>query len=487
MAQLKKSGLDLSDIEKHLPRNFTPQERAVCKTIFLKRVSLDMHKFYGGKMQTLPKVALPHRSWFNAWYTPGVSAVSTAIRDNNDESFSLSNRGNLVAIVSDSTRVLGVGDCSPAGGLGVMEGKAFLMKYLGGLDAVALCIDSRDANGQNSAAKIIDFVKMVQPSFGAINLEDISQPNCYAVLDELRENLSIPVWHDDAQGTACIILAGLINSLKLANKKISEVKIIFMGAGASATACAKLMIKAGADPQKMAMFGRRGGLHAGREDIKSKPQFYRQWEMCELTNPERKEQIDEAVKGADVLVALTAPAAPIKPEWIKSMAKKPVVFACSNPVPEIYPEQAKAAGAFIVGTGRGDYPNQLNNSVAFPGILKGALIVRAKKITDGMAISAARAIADSAAKKGLSPDKIVPLMEEREIAAHVAMAAGAQAIAENIARVKISPAEIFVRAEKDIKEAQKTFNLLMKSGAIKKPPQKIISDALKYAITQCKR
>jgi malate dehydrogenase (oxaloacetate-decarboxylating) len=205
----------LKNLDTLFPADFSEDQKAQAKTLFLKNLSLETHRFYGGKMQTVPKCGIYGLNWFNVWYTPGVSKISTTIRSDNDASFALSNRGNLVAVVSDSTRVLGDGDCTPPGGLGVMEGKAMIMKYLGGVDSVALCIDSRDADGKHDPDKIIEFVKMVQPSFGAVNLEDISQPNCFKVLDTLRESCDIPVWHDDAQGTACVTLAGLINALKL--------------------------------------------------------------------------------------------------------------------------------------------------------------------------------------------------------------------------------------------------------------------------------
>ena len=318
-------------------------------------------------MQTVPMCGLWGFNWFNVWYTPGVSAISTTIRDNNDASFALSNRGNLVAVVSDSTRVLGDGDCTPPGGLGVMEGKAFLMKYLGGVDAVALCVDSRNAEGTHDPDKIIEFVKMLQPSFGAVNLEDISQPNCFKVLDELRESCDIPVWHDDAQGTACVTLAGLLNALKLAGKKLGDVKIVLLGAGASNTTIARLIIADGGDPAKMVMFDSKGGLHLGRSDIEKDKRNYRKWELCQKTNPARIKTEAEAIAGADVLIALSTPGPDtVKREWVRSMAPKSIVFACANPVPEIWPHAAKEEGAFIVATGRGDFPNQVNNSVCFP-------------------------------------------------------------------------------------------------------------------------
>ena len=246
---------DLSNLQDQFPQGFTMEQQSVCKTLFLKKLALRAHEFYGGKMQMIPKVPVDSFEWFNVWYTPGVSAVSTSIRDNNDMSYKYSNRSNMVAVVSDSTRVLGDGNCTPPGGLGVMEGKAFLMKYLGGIDAMALCMDSRNEKGENDPDKMIDFVKRVQHSFGAINLEDISSPNCFKVLDELRDACDIPVWHDDAQGTACITLAGVINALRLADKKMSDVKIILYGAGAANTCIARLLMEDGAKAENIIMFG----------------------------------------------------------------------------------------------------------------------------------------------------------------------------------------------------------------------------------------
>ncbi|RMD74347.1 MAG: NADP-dependent malic enzyme, partial [Lentisphaerae bacterium] len=299
--------ISLNNLEDLFPKELNEEQRASAKTLFLKKLALSLHRFYNGKMMTIPKAGLWGPNWFNIWYTPGVSAVSTTIRDDQDASFELSNRSNYVAVVSDSTRVLGDGDCSPPGGLGVMEGKAFLMKYLAGIDATALCVDSRNENGENDPERIIQFVKMLQPSFGAVNLEDISQPNCYRVLDELRESCDIPVWHDDAQGTGCVTLAGLINALKVAGKDIDKVKIAFLGAGASNTTIARLIIKAGADPERIVIADSRGPLHRKREDVKADPRFYRKWELCTQTNPECVSDFEEAVKNADVLIALSKP------------------------------------------------------------------------------------------------------------------------------------------------------------------------------------
>ncbi len=246
---MNKFDLTLNNLGDLFPDHFSEEQIARAKTIFLKEMAYRMHRFYKGKMMTVPKAGLYGFNWFNVWYTPGVSKVSTTIRDNNEAAYDLSNKGNFIGVVSDSTRVLGDGDCTPPGGLGVMEGKAFLMKYLGGVDAVALCIDNRDKDGKPDADKIIDFVKMVQPSFGGINLEDISQPNCFKVLDTLREECDIPVWHDDAQGTGCVTLAGLLGALEVVGKKLEDVRIVFIGAGASNTTIARLIITAGGDPK----------------------------------------------------------------------------------------------------------------------------------------------------------------------------------------------------------------------------------------------
>ncbi len=480
---MEKIKLDLSNLDKAFPDDFTQEQIAKAKTMFLKELSVSAHRFYQGKIQTVPKAGVFGFNWFNVYYTPGVSRVSTDIRDNNDTSFDLSNRGNLVAVVSDSTRVLGDGDCTPPGGLGVMEGKAFLMKYLGGVDAVPLCIDSRGKSGKNDPDKIIDFVKMVQHSFGAVNLEDISQPNCFKVLDVLREECDIPVWHDDAQGTASVTLAGLINALKLAGKKIGDARIVLLGAGASNTTIARLIITDGGDPDKIIMFDSQGSLNRSREDIKADKRFYRKWELCESTNKDQILTIEEAMKGADVLIALSTPGPDtVKKEWIASMADKAIVFTCANPIPEIYPYAAKEAGAFIVATGRGDFPNQVNNSIGFPGILKGALLVRAKKITDNMAIAAAHSLANYAEKRGIHTENIVPTMDEADVfpieAADVAM----QAVKDGVARINLSWQEAYDKAKTDIEYSRNMTKSLMDTGFIKTPEESMLQDALDKAI-----
>jgi len=479
--------LSLQNLDSLFPDNFSQEQIAKAKTIFLKELALSTHKFYGGKMQTMPKAGVYGFNWFNVYYTPGVSKVSTTIRDNNDASFDLSNRGNMVAVVSDSTRVLGDGDCTPPGGLGVMEGKAYLMKYLAGVDAVALCVDSYNKKGEHDPDKIIDFVKMLQPSFGAVNLEDISQPNCYKVLDTLREECDIPVWHDDAQGTGAVTVAGLINALRIVEKDLKDIKIVLYGAGASNATIARLILQAGANPERMILFDSKGGLHKDREDIKSDPRFYRKWELCQKTNPEKINDVLEACKDADVLIALSKPGpCEVKPEWIKNMGTRPIVFACANPVPEIYPYAAKEAGAYIVATGRGDFPNQVNNSLGFPGILKGALLVRARKITDEMAIKAAYSMANYAEKKGLSPDYIMPKMDETEMFAYEAADVAMEAIKNGVARVHLTWDEVFNRTMNDIKQTRAAIDTMMENNFIPRPDEKLLEAALNTAINQVK-
>ncbi len=480
---MKHVNLDLSNLNEIFPDDFSEEQLAKAKTIFLKNLAKETHKYYGGKIQTGLKAGVYGFNWFNVWYTPGVSKISTSIRDNNEASFDLSNRGNTVAVISDSTRVLGDGDVTPPGGLGVMEGKAFLMKYLGGVDAFPLCIDSKNDQGNNDPQKIIQFTKQCQHSFGAVNLEDISQPNCYKVLDTLREECDIPVWHDDAQGTACVILAGLINAAKLAKKDLKQAKIVLFGAGASNSTIARFLIKYEVDPNNIILFDKDGALHADRDDYKNDDRYYRQWELCQATNPNKINSKETAFKNADILVALSKPGPDtIKPEWIKLMADKSIVFTCANPVPEIYPYAAREAGAFITATGRGDFPNQVNNSLCFPGLLKGALTVRARKITDNMAIAAAESLANFAEQKGLKENYIIPTMDEIEVFPQEAADVAAQAIKDGVARQELPIKEVYDIAKRDIEHTRTMAKQIQDDGFIHQPNQDLLDNALKAAI-----
>ena len=326
--------------------------------------AMKLHPFYQGKVEVALKSPVRDVDDFSIWYTPGVAAPCKAIAANKDDVYKYTNKGNFVAVVSDGTRVLGLGDIGPEASMPVMEGKALLFKYLGGVDAFPICVDTKDPD------ELIKFVKMLQPSFGGINLEDIASPKCFYILDRLREECHIPVWHDDQQGTALVTLAGLINALKIVGKKIDQVKIVMNGAGAANLCTIRLFLAAGVDPGKVIMVDSKGTLHKGRTDLEKEHPL--KWEMCLKTNAAGVVGgTEEAMKGADVLIALSKPGpGTIKKEWVASMADKAIVFACANPNPEIWPWEAKEAGAAIVATGRSDFPNQVNNSLGFPAIFR---------------------------------------------------------------------------------------------------------------------
>jgi len=430
------------------------------------RLAPHLHRYYGGKIQTIPKCSIRGLQDFDIWYTPGVAAVSKLIMEDEDRSFEYTNRGNTVAIVSDGTRVLGLGNIGPAAGLPVMEGKALLFKYLGGVDAIPLSVDIQDPY------ELIQFLKYIEPSFGGINLEDIEKPKCFYILEEARKRLSIPVWHDDQQGTATVILAGLINALKLVGKKLSEVKIVLYGVGAANTKGAEVLMLAGANPKNMYLIDSKGVIHADRRDIlvdEKNPWKYR---LAEKTNPDMIEKIEDAFQGADVVIGASRPGpGVIKKEWIRRMSDKAIVFATANPIPEIWPWEAKEAGALIVATGRSDFPNQINNSLGFPGIFRGVLDVRAKTITDMMCVVAAEAIAEYAEERGLREDYIVPSMEDWEVYPKVAVAVALESIKEGLARRKISRDELWERAVTQIRNSREALHTLVKSGLIKEIPE----------------
>lgn len=468
-----------SDALRELRNKLPEDKRDLASTEFLYRLSLDAHSHHRGKMMTIPIVDQVDDGWLEVWYTPGVSSVSRAIRDENSVSFSHTGRGRTVAVVTDSTRVLGDGDVTPAGGMGVMEGKALLMKLLGGFDAVPICLD---VNGDTE--KLVDTVNALAPTFGAVNLEDIAQPRCYASLRKLQESCSIPVWHDDAQGTGCVVLAGLINSLKIVGKKIQDIRIVFFGAGAANSTSARLIIEAGGRPENMMLFDVDGGLHSGRLD-----EFqgdYWEWhrELCRITNPGKVDDVREGLKGADVLIAASKSGPDvIHPSWVKKMAEDSIVFACANPVPEIFPSDAVAAGAVIVATGRGDYPNQMNNSLGFPGILKGVLLTGAVSITDRMTVAAARAIAEYAVQGIIGSGRILPGMTDTGLFPFVASRVAASAQSEGVARLFPSMEEVYDAASADMQSAREAWAAVTESSAVKPYPveklQAILDDVIK--------
>ncbi|MBL7073691.1 NADP-dependent malic enzyme [candidate division KSB1 bacterium] len=425
--------------------------------------AMRLHPFYRGKIEVIPKCCIRNFDDFSIWYTPGVAEPCMDIHKHPEKVLEHTSKWNMVAVVTDGSRVLGLGDIGPEAGLPVMEGKAILFKYLGGVDAFPLCLKTKDPD------EIIQAVKWIQPTFAGVNLEDIAKPKCFHILNTLRKELDIPVWHDDQQGTAAVTLAGLVNALKVVGKELAEVKITMVGAGASNIRICWLLIKAGADPGKIIMVDRKGTLHPGRDDLKDSEK--EKWELCQKTNAEgRRGGIPEAMKKADVLIALSTPGpGVIQKKWVKSMAGDAIVFACANPIPEIWPWEAKAAGARIVATGRSDFPNQVNNSLGFPGIFRGTLDVMASTITDEMCVAAAFELAQCAEDKGLNDESIIPTMEEWEVYPREAAAVGMKAIEQGVAKIKTTREELFRKASNIIQKARKEIQLLMEEGFIKTP------------------
>jgi len=430
--------------------------------------AMKLHPFYQGKIQIISKCAVRSFDDFAIWYTPGVAAPCKAIQANKEKVYEYTNKWNTVAVVSDGTRVLGLGDIGPEAALPVMEGKALLFKYLGGVDAVPICLDTKDPD------EIIRTVKILQPSFGGINLEDIANPKCFYILDTLRKEMEIPVWHDDQQGTAAVTLAGLVNALKVVGKKKENVSVTLIGVGAANIAISRLLFTAGFKPENAIFVDSQGILHPGRTDLeqKSVANPYK-WDLCLKTNAgKRTGGMAEALHGSDVCISLSKSGPDtIKPEWIKGMAKDSIVFVCANPIPEIWPWEAKEAGARIVATGRSDFPNQVNNSTGFPAIFRGTLDVKARTITDEMCIAAAYALANYAEKRGISEDYISPTMDELDAFIQEAVAVGMKAIEQGVARVKLNREELTKRAEKMIREAREATHLMMKSGLIPPAPE----------------
>jgi len=426
------------------------------------------HRFYLGKIEVAPKVPVTRLEDFSIWYTPGVAEPCRRIRKGLDEgvdlSFEYTLRWNYAAVISDGSRVLGLGNIGPEAGLPVMEGKSLLFKYLGGVDAIPLVIREGDPD------KFVYIVKALEPSFGAINLEDIESPKCFYILEKLQEILEIPVWHDDQQGTALVNIAGLINALKLTGRKIQDARITLIGAGA-ANICLYRYLKAfGARPENILVVDSKGILHRERSDIeemkKENPWKYR---IAIETNPELvKGGIPEALRGADVVIAASKPGpGVIKKEWIKEMNKDAIVFAEANPVPEIWPWEAKEGGARIVATGRSDFPNQINNSLGFPAVFRGVLTVRAKKMTDEMFFAAAEAIARYTEETGLSDDRIIASMDDPEVYIREAIAVAEKAMELGLARRRPSRSELEAEIRELIERPRKYMRIALEAGLIK--------------------
>ncbi|MGC8570140.1 MAG: NAD(P)-dependent malic enzyme [Caldivirga sp.] len=432
--------------------------------------SIKVAKDYGGKISVMPKVPVKGLRDFSIYYTPGVAGVSLEIAKNPDLSFELTWRWNAIAVLTDGTRVLGLGNVGPEAALPVMEGKALIFKYLGGVDAVPLPIRVK------SKEEFVAVAKAIEPSFGGINLEDIESPKCFYLLDTLRKELNIPVWHDDQQGTAGAILAGLYNALKVVDKNINDIKVVLFGAGASNVAAARILHAAGVSYGNMILIDSKGPLHAEREDM-DKLMLNNPWkyDLALKTNKERSRTIEDAMKNADVLISASTPGPNvIKKDWIRAMNKDAIVFALANPIPEIWPWEAKEAGARVVATGRSDFPNQINNSLIFPSVFRGALDVRARGISDEVIVAVAREIAKYAEERGITEDYIIPTMEEWEVYPRAAAAAAVEIVNEGLARVNTTYNEELERARNIISKSRASMEKLMKEGLIRELPAELI-------------
>ena len=384
--------------------------------------SLRLHREWRGKIEVTPRAKVDSSEALSLAYTPGVAAPCLEIQKHPEESFNLTRRWNTVAVVTDGTAVLGLGDIGPEAGMPVMEGKCVLFKAFGDVDAIPLCVRSKDPDD------IVKTVSLLADSFGGINLEDISAPRCFEIEQRLQEVCDIPVFHDDQHGTAVITLAGMMNALKLVGKKIEDVRIVTSGAGAAGIAIIRLLIEMGL--KNVIMTDRKGAIYEGREGLNPIKR-----EMAKITNRERVAgSLADVIKGADVFIGVSAPGTLTK-EMVESMAKDPIIFACANPVPEIMPDEAKAGGAAVVSTGRSDFPNQVNNVLAFPGIFRGALDVRATRINEEMKIAAAKAIAGCVSDDELNADYILPHAFDPRVKDAVASAVAQAARESGVARV----------------------------------------------------
>ena len=447
----------------------TPQEveENLKKANLPKELSAKYHPFYQGKIEVVPRVPVRKLDDFGIWYTPGVAQPCLEIKADPIKVWSLTNKWNNVAVVTDGTRVLGLGDIGPEAGLPVMEGKGLLFKYLGGVDAVPIPLATKDPE------KIIETVKLISPNFGGINLEDISQPKCFYILQRLRKEADIAVWHDDQQGTATINVAGTINALKVVGKKMSEAHITLVGSGASNIRTAKVLLDAGAQAKNLILVDSKGIICKHRKDLEAQSKDYvEKWELAQTTNAEdRHGGIPEAMKDADVVIAASkSEPGMIKKEWVASMADDAILFAIANPLPEIWPWEAQEAGARIIATGRSDFPNQVNNSLGFPGIFRGTLDVRAKTITDEMCIAAATELARFQEERGLDENHIVPTMDDMEVFVSEAVAVAMKAQEQGVARVKRTRQDLHDTAYALIKRSHDETRTLMQDGYIRAPP-----------------
>lgn len=406
----------------------------------LQEEALQLHLLNAGKIEVKNKVQVETTKDLSLAYTPGVAEPCRKIHQEKETVYTYTAKGNMVAVVTDGTAVLGLGDIGPEAALPVMEGKAVLFKVFAGVDAFPVCLATKDSD------EIVRTVKMLEPTFGGINLEDIAAPRCFEIESRLKAELNIPVFHDDQHGTAIVVLAGLLNALKIVGKNIDNIKLVINGSGSAGIAITRLLLDAGL--KNVIMCDIQGTVHKLAGWLNPA-----QAEMAEITNPDNIcGTLADAIKGADVFIGVSAAGA-LKPQMVTSMARRPIVFAMANPVPEILPEEAKAAGAFIIATGRSDYPNQINNVLAFPGIFRGALDVRATDITDSMKLAAAQAIAGLLDDEEISPEYIIPRPFDKRVAPAVAGAVAEVAVREGKARVILSPADVIEKTHRLVGES----------------------------------
>ena len=388
----------------------------------IKEKALLAHENWRGKLDIVPKCPITNAEELAIAYTPGVAEPCLRIRDDVELSYQYTGRGNLVAVVTDGSAVLGLGDIGPEAGMPVMEGKCALFKAFGGVNAIPLCIRSHDVD------EIVNTVALLAGSFGGVNLEDISAPRCFEIERRLKERCDIPIFHDDQHGTAVITLAGLMNALRLVGKKLEDITVVTSGAGAAGTAIVRLLISLGL--KNVIMCDRKGAIYEGREGLNPEKA-----DIARLTNREKKAgSLAEVIRGADVFIGVSAPGA-LTREMVSTMARDAIIFACANPMPEIFPDEAKAGGARVVATGRSDFPNQVNNVLAFPGIFRGALDARASDINDEMKLAAARALAALVFDDELCEDYVLPAAFDPRVGPAVAKAVAQAARDSGVARI----------------------------------------------------
>ena len=388
----------------------------------IKEKALKQHEEWQGKIEVTSRAKLETPEDLSIAYTPGVAEPCLKISEDTDLSYKYTRRGNMVAVVTDGTAVLGLGDIGPEAGMPVMEGKCVLFKAFGGVDAFPLCVRSKDVD------EIVNTIALLAGSFGGVNLEDISAPRCFEIEKKLKERCDIPIFHDDQHGTAVVTAAAMLNALKVTGRKLEDIRVVTSGAGAAGIAIIKLLVSLGL--KDVIMCDRKGAIYEGREGLNAEKE-----EMAKISNREmRKGSLAEVLKGADVFIGVSA-LGTVTPEMVKTMAPNPILFPMANPVPEIMPDLAKEAGAAVVGTGRSDFPNQINNVLAFPGIFRGALDVRAKDINDEMKVAAAYAIADLIDEKDLNADYIIPNPFDKRVAPAVAKAVAEAAKKTGVARI----------------------------------------------------